>query len=154
MRRHDRETSYRDAVAILQGCRYVTIAFHGGEYPYAVPMHFGLTEEAGALTLWFHGADEGKKLDLLRRDARVAFSAVRFCKDVPPLGEIACTATARFESVFGEGELFIAAECEKERGLRALLSHGGMTGTLPPAALARVCVLKLRVDTLSVKRHE
>ena len=60
MRRHDRETSYRDAVAILQGCRYVTIAFHGGEYPYAVPMHFGLTEESGALTLWFHGADEGK----------------------------------------------------------------------------------------------
>ena len=65
MRRHDRETSYEEAVTILRGCPYATVAFHGGEYPYTVPMHFGVAEEDGALVLYFHGAKEGKKLDLL-----------------------------------------------------------------------------------------
>ena len=33
MRRHDRETSYEEAVTILRGCPYATVAFHGGGKP-------------------------------------------------------------------------------------------------------------------------
>ena len=154
MRRHDRETSYEEAVTILRGCPFATVAFHGGEYPYAVPMHFGVAEENDALVLYFHGAKEGKKLGLLAENSRVAFSAVRFCENVPPKNGIACTATARFESVFGEGELSPVSGEDAERGLRVLLAQNGMKGEIPPAALAKTCVLRLSVGSLTGKRHE
>ena len=154
MRRHDRETSNEEAVAILRGCKYVTVAFHGGEYPYVVPMHFGTAEEDGALVLYFHGAQEGRKLALRAKDSRVAFSAVRLCENVPPKGGVACTATARFESVFGEGELSPVSGEDAERGLRVLLAQNGMEGEISPAALAKTCVLRLVVRLLTGKRHE
>lgn len=154
MRRRDRETSYEEAVAVLRGCKYVTVALHGGEYPYAVPMHFGVAEEDGALVLYFHGAKEGRKLALLAKDRRVAFSAVRLCENVPPKGGVACTATARFESVFGEGEMAPVAGEAAERGIRALLMQNGMEGEIAPAALAKTCVLRLVVRSLTGKRHE
>lgn len=154
MRRHDRETSYEEAVTILRGCPFATVAFHGGEYPYAVPMHFGVAEENDALVLYFHGAKEGKKHGLLAENRRVAFSAVRFCENVPPKNGIACTATARFESVFGEGELSPVSGEDAERGLRVLLAQNGMKGEIPPAALAKTCVLRLSVSSLTGKRHE
>ena len=144
MRRHDRETSYEEAVTILRGCPFATVAFHGGEYPCAVPMHFGVAEENGALVLYFHGAKEGKKLGLLAENSRVAFSAVRFCENVPP----------RFESVFGEGELSPVSGEDAERGLRVLLAQNGMEGEIQPAALAKTCVLRLSVSSLTGKRHE
>ena len=154
MRRSDRETSYEEAVTILRACLYVTVSFHGGEYPYAVPMHFGVAEEGGVLALYFHGAAEGKKHDLLARDCRVGFSAVRYCENVPPANGIACTATARYESVFGEGEMRAVSGEEAARGLRLLLSQNGMEGELSPAAVARTRVYKLIVQTLTGKRHE
>lgn len=154
MRRYDRETSYEEAVEILRGCPYATVAFHGGEYPYAVPMHFGIAEEDGALALYFHGAKEGKKHDLLARNSRVAFSAVKSCENIPPRGGAACTATARFESVFGEWEMAPLAGEERERGLRALLARYGMAGGFLPDVLSRTCVLKLTVSSLTGKRHE
>lgn len=154
MRRHDRETSYEDALKILRGCPYVTVAFHGEKYPYAVPMHFGVAVENGALALYFHGAKAGKKLDLLAKDSRVAFSAVRFCENIPPRGGVACTATARFESVFGEGELQMLSGTDAERGLRCLLAQNDMEGEIAPAALAKTCVLRLAVRSLTGKRHE
>ena len=154
MRRHDRETSYEEAVTILRGCPFATVAFHGGEYPYAVPMHFGVAEENGALVLYFHGAKEGKKLGLLAENSRVAFSAVRYCENVPPKNGIACTATARFESVFGEGELSPVSGEDAERGLRVLLAQNGMKGEIPPAALAKTCVPRLSVSPPTGKRHE
>lgn len=153
MRRSERETSYADAVMILRGSPYATVVFHDAPYPYAVPMHFGMTSENGAPVLYFHGASEGRKHALLARDNRVAFSAVRVCKDVPPAGGVACTAAAEFESVFGEGEMCVVTGGEAEEGLRLLLAHSGMTGEIPPSALAKVCVLKLTVKRLTGKRR-
>ena len=151
MRRKERETAYEEAVKILRGCMFATVALRGGEYPYAVPMHFGLSEEGG-LALYFHCALEGKKLALIGSGVRAAFSAVRFCENIPPKGEV-CTASARYESVFGEGELSPVFGEEKARGLRLLLEHYAIAGELPPAAENRVCVLKFTVRTLTGKRH-
>lgn len=153
MRRKDRETSFEDAVDILRGCPFVTVIFHDEPYPYAVPMHFGMASEGGMPVLYFHGAREGRKHSLLAMDAHVAFSGVRFCRDIPPAGGVACTAAAEFESVFGEGEMRAVKGSEAERGLRLLLAHSGMSGELSAAAVSRVCVLRLTVQGLTGKRR-
>ena len=153
MRRAEYQTTYREAVEILRGCPYVTVAFAGDAYPYAVPMHFGMEEDDG-LTLWFHGAAEGKKQVLLAHNCRVAFSGVRSVQNVPPVGGAACMATARYESVFGEGEMRPVTGTEAQAGLRRLLAHGGMPcGVFLPDVLGRTCVLKLSVSSLTGKRR-
>lgn len=154
MRRSERETDRAEAVEILRGCPYITVAFSGDAYPYAVPMHFGM-EEGEGLTLWLHGAGEGKRRALLAKNSRVAFSGVRTFQNVPPSGGIPCSATARYESVFGEGEMHIVTGEEAERGLRLLLRRCGMPcdGAFSPAALNKTCVFRLSVASLTGKRH-
>lgn len=57
--------------------------------PYVVPMNYGFAlAPDGRLTLYLHCAAEGRKLDLLRRDARVGFAISALVETVrarPPL---------------------------------------------------------------------
>ena len=154
MRRSERETTPQEALQILEGCAYLTLAVKGDDFPYAVPVHFGMEMRGGMPALYFHGARAGKKHALLAADGRVAFSAVRFCENVPPAGEAACTATARYESVCGEGRAACVEGAEAEHGLMLLLSHAGMGGALPRAAVEKTCVCRIDVCSLHGKRHD
>jgi nitroimidazol reductase NimA-like FMN-containing flavoprotein (pyridoxamine 5'-phosphate oxidase superfamily) len=59
MRRKDREVTDRSEIlAIMKQCDVCRIAFACDEYPYIVPMNFGLTETDGEVTLYFHSALE------------------------------------------------------------------------------------------------
>ena len=74
MRRADRAVTDMDEILdIVRRCEVCTLALKDAQYPYALPMSFGETVRQGALILYFHCAPEGKKLDLMRADARVAF---------------------------------------------------------------------------------
>ena len=44
-----------------------------GRTAYVVPLNFGYTCEDGAFTFYCHSAKEGKKLDVIRKNASVAF---------------------------------------------------------------------------------
>ena len=55
------------------------LALHDEPAPYVIPLNFAYAEGA----LWFHCAREGTKLDLIRRDPRVGFSAVADARIVP-----------------------------------------------------------------------
>ena len=90
MRRKDREITDPEQIrAILGRARVLHLGLYDGEYPYVVPMHYGFTFEDGKLTLYTHCAKEGRKLELLRRDARV-FVEIDTDEALPP-GETACS---------------------------------------------------------------
>ena len=72
MRRIDREvTSKEEILDILERCQTVRIAMHGGEYPYVVPVSFGLVREGEQPVLYFHCAKQGLKCGYLAENGRV-----------------------------------------------------------------------------------
>ena len=75
MRRKDREiTDFAAMTDIVQACRCCRLGLTDTDgTAYIVPLNFGFTVEDKTLTLWFHGAAEGKKLDLLRQASVVTF---------------------------------------------------------------------------------
>lgn len=155
MRRNDREiTDPNEIFDILRRCEVCHLAL-GGEYPYVLPLNFGFCHENGILTLYFHGASEGEKLDRIRRDPRAGFAAetnVRL-----RVSESPCGCTAGFESVIGFGAASVVTDPdEREKGLTLLLRHCGHEGNLDfdPRVLEKTTVFKLTADRFTAKRHE
>ncbi len=103
---------------ILGRSTVVFLAFHDNPAPYVVPMFFGFEEGR----LYLHSAPAGTKIDLLRADPRVGFTAVCEVKIVE--GKTACDFTASAESIAGSGTARII-ENEKERlhGMDLIMRH-------------------------------
>ena len=65
----------------------------------------------GAFTFYCHSAKEGKKLDVIRKNASVAFEMD--CQNALQHGETACTHSYYYASVLGEGKAEILEGDEK-----------------------------------------
>lgn len=157
MRKAEREVfGGEEKFAALMRCPYMTIAMNGGGAPYQVPVNFGAEQrEDGRLVLYFHCAREGTKLELIKKDARVSFSAANmlrvFNKGVAP-----CGYTTDYESACGQGRARFAEGAERLRGLCALMAH--YTGerfeeaAFDAHALALTEVVCIDVEHWTVKR--
>ena len=76
MRRTEREiTDYKSMLEVLRRCDCCRLGFVDGDAAYIVPMNFGFEDKDGALTLYFHGATQGKKMSLLPAQRTVSFEA-------------------------------------------------------------------------------
>lgn len=117
MRRSDREvTDVNEIYEIMEKSEIVEIALNDEDgYPYVIPMNFGFAVKNGVPVIYLHGAKDGKKLDLIRRDNRCAFTMSTSHELI--LGSVACAATWKYESVCGKGRI---AFIDGEEGIRAL----------------------------------
>ena len=155
MRRTEREITDKDRMfAILRDCGVCCLALCAGDKPYAVPLCYGYTENRGRLTLWFHCAKEGQKLDIIRMNPNAAFVC-----DLPGeliLGGEACQCSMKYASVLGEGRLSVCADDnEKRMGLEAIMRHYApeRAFAFSREALDGVYVLKLDVTAWSAKSN-
>ena len=156
MRRNDREvTEAKEIDGILERCDVCRLALAAGDVPYVVPLNYGFSRTGSILTLFFHCAKEGKKLDMLARNPRVCFEvdgAHRLAReDGHPE---ACTM--EYESVIGWGVARILRdEAERRAALDRLIRHYG--GTPPQEYAARaleaVEVFQVTVTSCTAKRH-
>ena len=161
MRRKDREIRDMDQIMeILSREAVCSVAFHDEPCPYLIPMNYGAVMENGILTLYFHGASEGTKLELLKRNPQVSFSVVSGA-EVRVDCEEACRSSCGFESVCGSGRAEIAGPEEKKKGLTALMNQIGRPygktfdeQAFPDAAVCGITVWKITVDRVTGKRHE
>jgi len=90
MTRREREITDRESILqILDSARVVHLGMVDGDEPYVVPMNYGYTmDEEGKLTLYLHGATQGRKLDVMRKNPKV-FLAME-CGVQPFPGDVAC----------------------------------------------------------------
>jgi len=156
MRKQNREIAQRsgilDVLEQAQVCRVALNTPEGG--PYIVPLNYGYRlDEDGVLTLYFHCANEGRKLDLIRADGRCGFQLD--CAHELRQGQTACDFTFYFQSIIGSGDIaLVADEDERMRGLDALMRHYGGAGLgYKERALALTTVLKLTANEYCGKRH-
>lgn len=155
MRRTDREvTDFGEIRAILERARVLHLGLNDDGAPYVVPMHYGFLFEGGRLTLYTHCAQEGHKLELLRRDARVF---VEIDTDETLLrAEEPCRSGARYACVMGRGRAAIVEdEEEKCRALALLMkTQTGESCVFTPQMAAAVTVLRIDADSFSAKARK
>ena len=153
MRRSDREiTDFSEIVRIMEQCDVCRLAMHD-DYPYILPLNFGMAVKGTQVTLYFHGANKGKKYDLLARDSRVGFEMDRGHRLA--LEEETGNCTMAFESVMGHGTIELVPEGEKYSALKILMRHYHAEDfpfdTRPVKATA---VLKMTVADMTAKRRD
>ena len=123
MRRKEREvTDKKEILEMLEKCDTVRIGIQGAEYPYVVPVSFGMAVENEEPVIYFHCAKQGLKLELLQEHAGVCVEGDRFLG----VQRTEHGITTRYESVIGFGECqFAETPDEVEKGIRAVLAHYG-----------------------------
>ena len=103
MRRKEREvTDAGEIREILDECKVCRLGLSDEDGIYMVPMNYGYREQDGKLILYFHGAKEGKKVEMIRKDPRAGFEMD--CGHGLQEGEKACQYSYYFASVIGTGK--------------------------------------------------
>lgn len=119
-----------------------------------VPLDFGLEERDGRYAFYFHGAKEGRKMDLIRRTGWAAFEMDTGHEWV--ISERAQETTSRFRCVMGGGPVTVLETAEEKRaGLLAILAHvtGREQWDIGAAALENTQVFRLDAEELTCKVH-
>jgi len=154
MRRSDREiTDISEIIDIIEKCDVCRLAFSDNDVPYIVPMNYGYEYENEKLTLFFHGAKQGKKHDIMRKNPVVCFELD--CSHKLIEAEEAQNYTMEYESVIGTGNVRLCVEKpEKNHALKRLMKKyaNDKEFTFPDHVLDSVTVFKLDVLEFSGKR--
>lgn len=165
MRRKDREiTDFNEIMKIIDKCDACRLAIFDEEYPYIVPMNFGTDIVDGQLYLYFHSANMGTKLDLIRKNNKVSFEMD--CNHNIILYDERMSCTMGYDSVIGQGVVEFVKDEDKLAALRILMRHyhnedfNFSTKIMPATTVFRVKVLSItgkRRDNIhpeeKVKRH-
>jgi uncharacterized protein len=127
MRKKDREIKdTKELEEILKKADVCRIAFAVDGTPYIVTMNYGYSWKDN-LTLYFHCAKEGKKLELMKKNNRVCFE-MDIDHDIVQ-SENACDWGMKYRSIVGLGLLeSISNEEEKKKGLDCIMDHYGFVG--------------------------
>lgn len=122
MRRSDREvTDFEDIITIMEKCDVCRLALNNGCYPYILPLNFGMSVIHDTIELYFHGALEGTKYDLITKDNHASFEMDCSHKLVTDVESGNCTMG--YESVIGQGHIEMIPEEEKYNALCILMKH-------------------------------
>lgn len=153
MRRKEREIkSVDEIIDVLRRCDTVRIGIQGDEYPYVVPVSFGMETKDGKAVIYFHCAKQGMKIDMLRKNPKVCVEGDIFIK----VEKTEHGITTRYESVIGFGECeFVSDEEEIIHGLKLLTERYGY-GDYPLdrcRGLQHLYVGKIIINELYGKRN-
>lgn len=153
MRRKDREiTDLAQIKDILSKARIVHLGLVDGDMPYVVPMHYGYELEGEKLTLYMHGAAEGRKNDVIARNPN-AFIEIETGGTLIASGDVACDYSAAYRSVMGAGKACLVEDTEEKiRALKLLMrTQTDKEFTITAEMVATVTVIKVAVDWFTGK---
>ncbi len=121
MRRKEREIQNKvEIFDVLNRCDTVRIGMQGNPYPYVVPVSFGMEIVNDQAVIYFHCAQQGMKVDLLRANPCVCVEGDIFIQ----VEKTAHGITARYESVIGFGKCQLITDIDEiKHGLKVLTDH-------------------------------
>lgn len=151
MRRSDREIKdINEIIKVIEKCDVCRLALNDDGYPYILPLNFGMQITNGKITLYFHGAAEGKKYELIEKDKRASFEMDCSHRLVTDIDKGNCTM--EYESVIGKGIIEILSEEEKYDALCILMKHYHKEEFLfNKAVIPKTTVMKLVVENVTGK---
>ena len=144
IRRKEREvTDIAEINAVIENCFSINIGYNDEGHVYIVPVNFGYEEKKGKYTFYFHGATEGRKARLSKKNCIVGF-------------EMDCDYSTYYSSIIGEGIVSEITDLEEKKyALNTLMKKTVKKGdwNFPSIMLARVGVFKIEVTEISCKAH-
>lgn len=154
MRKSDRAIDdFSSVCQLLYKCDTIRLGLFDENYPYVLPLSFGMevTEEK-KIVLYFHGAQEGKKCELIKRNNHVCVEAdlLRGYRDTGH------SVTADYKSVIGFGTAEkVTDAAERVKGLQLLLNHCKTSGysAAECANSPHVAVYKITLTEVTGKRR-
>ncbi len=155
MRRSDREIrDFDEILEVMKKCDVCRIAMQGDEYPYVIPLNFGMAVDGQQVVLYFHGAQTGMKYELLSKNNKVCFEMDCGHMLFTDMEKGNCTMC--YESVIGYGAVEDVPEEEKREALDILMEHYPVPAGFHynEAVVAQTRVLKLTVESMTGKRRE
>lgn len=156
MRRKDREiTDLGRMLEILEACDCCRIGLVDEDEAYILPMNFGYELCDGKITLYFHGASEGRKAELIPKQKRVSFEMDT--KHALTTGSNAGDYTFLYQCIMGKGRMQLIAPIEeKKHALLQIMWHYEKRHdwTFAPALFERVQLWRLDVEEWSCKEHK
>ena len=153
MRRRDREISdIHELEEIINKADACRIALANDNIPYIVTMNFGYVNYPQKV-LFFHCANEGKKMDMLHKNNHVCF-AMDIDHEIVK-GTKGCDWGAKFTSIIGYGNIDILTEkADKMEGLNSIMSHygGNHEYVYDDNVVEQTTVLRLRITEITGKK--
>lgn len=153
MRRKDREvTSHEWMMEVLDRGEWIELAMAGKDgWPYTVPLNYGFGDDF----IIIHCAKEGKKIDLLKENNKVAFN-VTVDAEIVRHDEDPTKYTMKYKSVSGRGiASFIEDLEEKREALKILMEHyRGPKGPMTEGILKATGVIKISITEMTGKVNQ
>ncbi len=151
LRRKDREITDKATLkSVLKSTKYMTIALCMNNEPYLVSLSHGYDE--GKNCLYFHCANEGKKLVYMNANHRVWGQVVQ------DYG-VTDNCDYSYTSVHFEGMISIVTDSsEKQQAIRVLVYQLSRSPEekllrIKPEKLAKVTVCRIDIDYMTGKEH-
>jgi uncharacterized protein len=153
MRQSKREiSSIEEIEEIIRKADVCRIALANGNIPYIITMNFGYVNEPEQM-LFFHCANEGKKLDMIRQNNYVCFE---MDIDHQILSGIrSCDCGMRFRSIIGYGNIFVVTDKEEKIvGLNRIMTHYGGENkySYDEKVLEQTIILRLDIKEMTGKK--
>jgi uncharacterized protein len=151
MRRDDRAiTDPTIMEGVLKSAPILRLGLVDQGQPYIVPLNFGYRDGF----LYFHSADKGRKIDVIRRSPEACFEASEGLELVK--SDQACGWGMRFLCVMGTGRAeFLENPADRKAGLDAIMEKysGRPSWDYDPAQFDRVAVIRVKIATMTCKKH-
>jgi len=149
MRKKEKEiTDIEEIEKIIKKAMVCRISLVDNDEPYIVPVCFGYERDA----LYFHGASEGRKVELIKKNNKICFEIDTDVEVVKT--EKACGWTMKYRSVIGVGRACILEnDEEKSHGLKLIVrqyTEGDFS--FPESALDSVLVVRVDIESITGKK--
>ena len=146
-------TDPKQIEAILDASKVLHLGLAVDNEPYVVPLNYGYTMEDGKLVIYLHGAQRGKKLDMIRSNPRVFFEMD--CDRVPFEGVMPCQYGMVYSSIMGRGLAHIVEDVEEKKKAMTILmkTQTGKDFTFEDRLVSMVAVIRIDVAEYTAKHR-
>ena len=149
MRRKEKEITEKSAIeAVIRKALVCRVGLSDNGMPYIVPVCFGYQDD----TIYVHGALEGKKVDILKKNSNVCFEI-----DIDPeivKGKTACEWSIKYQSVIGFGKAsFVDDPDQKQKALNVIMyQYSDGSFQFPESTIHKTAVIKIEITSMTGKQ--
>ncbi len=149
MRRGEKEIKEKEAIeSIIRRSLVCRLGLADADQPYVVPLCFGYENS----TIYFHGALEGRRIDIIRKNANVCceFEAEA---EVMPAEEV-CQWAVKYQSVIAFGKAAVVESTEgKTRALAVIMrQYSNEEFQFPRDTVEKTAVIKVDIESMTGKQ--
>ncbi|MDR2058078.1 MAG: pyridoxamine 5'-phosphate oxidase family protein [Dysgonamonadaceae bacterium] len=136
--------------AVIEACDVCFIGMADTDAtPYVLPMNFACLDG----TVYFHSAQEGRKIDILERNPNICITFCSVDKLVRQHPDVACSYSMHAISVVAWGKVVYETDLDRKTEILNIFMkrYTGKTFQYASPAIRNVKIWKVRLDKLSCK---